>query len=48
MQRLFDTASLTLNQWLVCVAVASSIMWFEEVRKLVMRIVGSRSAKSTI
>jgi Ca2+-transporting ATPase len=48
MQRLFDTTSLTLNQWLVCVAVASSIMWFEEVRKLVMRIVGSRSSTSTI
>ena len=42
MQNLFDTTDLSLNQWLVCVGVASSIMWFEEARKLVVRVFSNR------
>ncbi len=38
MQRLFDTTSITLNEWLVCVAVASSVLWLEEIRKLISRL----------
>ena len=38
MQRLFDTTSITLNEWLVCVAVASSVLWLEETRKWVSRL----------
>jgi Ca2+-transporting ATPase len=37
MQRLFDTTSISLGQWAICAAVASSILWFEELRKLVVR-----------
>jgi len=33
-QRLFETAPLTLAQWLLAAGVASSILWLEEVRKL--------------
>ncbi len=34
MQRLFDTTSISLVQWLACAAVASSIVVVEELRKL--------------
>ena len=37
MQRLFDTTSISGVQWLVCVAVASSVLWVEELRKAVRR-----------
>ena len=37
MQDLFDTTSITLAQWLVCVAVASSVLWLEEARKFIVR-----------
>ncbi|MGY6502422.1 MAG: cation-translocating P-type ATPase [Acidimicrobiales bacterium] len=37
LQGLFDTTSLTLGQWAVCVAVASTVLWVEELRKLVGR-----------
>jgi P-type Ca2+ transporter type 2C len=33
-QSLFDTTSITATQWAVCVAVASSVLWIEELRKL--------------
>ena len=34
LQSLFDTTSLTAVQWFVSIAVASSILWLEELRKL--------------
>ncbi len=37
MQDLFDTMSISGSQWLVCVAVASSVLWLEELRKSVVR-----------
>jgi len=37
MQRLFDTTSISLTQWLVCAAVASSVLWVEEARKFIVR-----------
>jgi Ca2+-transporting ATPase len=37
LQRLFDTTSLTVTQWLVAVAVASTVLWAEELRKLFIR-----------
>ncbi len=37
MQRLFDTTSISLGQWAICAAVASSILWLEELRKFFMR-----------
>ncbi|WP_185996224.1 cation-translocating P-type ATPase [Nocardioides campestrisoli] len=33
----FDTTDLTLAQWGIAVAVASSVLWVEELRKLVLR-----------
>ncbi len=37
LQTAFETTSLTLEQWGICLAMASSILWVEEVRKLVTR-----------
>ena len=37
MQRLFDTVSMTGLQWAACAAVASSVLWLEELRKAVLR-----------
>ncbi|MGA0367204.1 MAG: cation-translocating P-type ATPase, partial [Ilumatobacteraceae bacterium] len=37
MQRLFDTTSISSTQWLVSIAVASSVLWFEELRKAFVR-----------
>lgn len=36
-QNLFDTTSITATQWAVCIAVASSVLWIEELRKLALR-----------
>ncbi len=37
LQRLFDTTSISAGQWLVCAAVASSVLWVEEIRKFIAR-----------
>jgi Ca2+-transporting ATPase len=39
MQRLFDTTSISLVQWGLCVIVASSIIFLEELRKIIIRSV---------
>jgi len=36
MQRLFETTSISLAQWGLCLAVASSVLWLEELRKAVL------------
>jgi magnesium-transporting ATPase (P-type) len=35
----FGTAPLELGQWFVCAAIASAVLWFSELRKLVNRVV---------
>ena len=42
----FGTGPLTLDQWLVCAAMASVVLWASELRKLVNRAVLARTAKS--
>ena len=37
LQRLFDTTSISLAQWLVCIGVSTSIVVAEEIRKAVVR-----------
>jgi P-type Ca2+ transporter type 2C len=34
----FGTVTLTLEQWLVCSAIASVMLWYSEPRKLVLRV----------
>ena len=36
----FGTVPLSLDQWAVCVAMASGVLWASELRKLVVRAVG--------
>jgi Ca2+-transporting ATPase len=36
MQPAFGTVSLKLTDWLVCVAVASSVLWLRELSKLMV------------
>jgi magnesium-transporting ATPase (P-type) len=43
LQGAFGTASLDPEYWLVCVATASSVLWFDEVRKLASRFRLSRT-----
>ncbi|MEZ5142993.1 MAG: HAD-IC family P-type ATPase [Acidimicrobiales bacterium] len=38
LQDAFDTTALTVGQWLVCALVASTVLWVEELRKLVVRL----------
>ena len=33
----FGTAPLSTDQWMLCLAMASVVLWFSELRKLVMR-----------
>ena len=37
LQSLFDTTDISVGQWAVCIAVASSVLWAEELRKFVVR-----------
>ena len=37
LQDIFDTTALSGNQWLFAAAVASSVLWIEEVRKAIVR-----------
>lgn len=42
LNRAFGTVPLTGEQWLVCLAMASVVLWFSEVRKVVERLVDRR------
>jgi Ca2+-transporting ATPase len=33
----FGTVPLQLDQWLLCAAMASAVLWYSELRKLVSR-----------
>ena len=48
LQRAFGTASLEPGQWAVCVAMASTVLWFDEVRKIVLRAGERRRAAQPI
>ncbi|MFZ2509491.1 MAG: cation-transporting P-type ATPase [Gordonia sp. (in: high G+C Gram-positive bacteria)] len=42
-QNLFDTTALTGSQWMFAVAVGSSVLWVEEIRKAVVRAMVRRN-----
>jgi Ca2+-transporting ATPase len=46
LERIFDTTGLTLDQWLVCLAIALSLVVLEEFIKLVLRRRGRRAGVS--
>ncbi|MFM7686325.1 MAG: cation-translocating P-type ATPase [Actinomycetota bacterium] len=37
LQSLFDTTDISALEWLVCIAVASTVLWAEEIRKYIVR-----------
>jgi magnesium-transporting ATPase (P-type) len=41
----FDTVPLGIDQWLVCAAMASIVLWFSELRKLISRALIRRAIK---
>ena len=44
LQSLFDTTSLSVGEWAISAAVASSVLWLEELRKIVVRARDGRAA----
>ena len=46
LQNAFSTTSLSLNDWLRCIAVASSVLWLRELSKIVVRAMAAREPKS--
>jgi Ca2+-transporting ATPase len=46
LQRILETAPLTVKQWLICFGVASSLLVVEEVTKFVLRARSKTSAPS--
>jgi Ca2+-transporting ATPase len=40
LQRAFDTVALRGSDWLVCILVASSVLWVRELSKVVQRSIG--------
>jgi magnesium-transporting ATPase (P-type) len=40
LNRAFETTPLSTADWLICVALASTILWLDELRKLVLRGLG--------
>ncbi len=44
----FTTTPLSLGQWLVCIALSSTVLWVSELRKLIWRYVDKRRAKSSV
>ncbi|MGA4507564.1 cation-translocating P-type ATPase [Propionibacteriaceae bacterium G1746] len=37
LQQMFQTAALTWQQWLACLALGSAVLWYDELRKIVIR-----------
>jgi hypothetical protein len=40
----FGTVPLAFDQWMLCAAMASAVLWFSELRKLCSRVLGQRHA----
>jgi len=34
----FNTVPLTIMQWMTCIAISSSVLWYSECRKLLLRL----------
>jgi Ca2+-transporting ATPase len=43
LQVAFGTVSLTADQWLTCIAMASGVLWYSELRKLLGRLIRRRA-----
>ncbi len=43
----FTTTPLSVSQWLMCIAIASTVLWVSELRKLILRHLDSRRRRPT-
>jgi hypothetical protein len=43
LNRAFDTTPLSATDWLICAALASTVLWAEELRKLAGRLRRARA-----
>jgi calcium-translocating P-type ATPase len=48
LNRAFGTAPLTWDQWVTCVAMASTVLWVAEVRKLIARRLGGKPPQPSV
>jgi Ca2+-transporting ATPase len=48
LQNAFSTVSLTLNEWIRCAIVASSVLWLRELSKLITRARSKRMRSVTM
>jgi Ca2+-transporting ATPase len=48
MRSLFDTVAISASQWLVCALIATSVLWVEELRKLIVRARARTLSTSTL
>jgi Ca2+-transporting ATPase len=46
LQPAFGTVALSFSDWLLCAAVASSVLWLREASKLVVRAVARQQTAS--
>jgi Ca2+-transporting ATPase len=46
LNKAFTTEPLSLSQWLVCTALASTVLWVSEFRKLILRRVDARRGRA--
>ena len=44
----FDTTPIALEDWGVCVAMASLVLWTEEIKKLILRVSGYAARKTGV
>lgn len=42
----FTTEPLSVDQWLICIALASTILWVSEIRKAMVRWTGDQSGRA--
>jgi Ca2+-transporting ATPase len=45
LQHAFSTVALSAREWLLCITVASSVLWLRELEKIAMRVRGRRMAQ---
>ena len=46
LQQAFSTVGLSIGDWLLCAAVASSVLWLRELSKLLVRASARRAART--
>ena len=45
LQNAFSTMGLSLNDWLLCTAVASSVLWLRELNKIIRRALANKTPR---